>query len=166
MLMSGITGLEILSALRLEGITTRVVFLAASMQDRDLVRAAAGGAYAVINQQVAPEALLAVLRETAAGPLIPLAVLDGELPTTQKRVMALLSDRERQVVDLVSWGLSNKEVARRLSVSEGTVKVHLHRVYQKLSVSNRTMLAVSAALVMQDRDQQVATLRSARVHEG
>src|SRR5205814_1255347 len=97
----------------------------ACVQDRDLVRAAVGGAYAVAGKQVAPEALMTVLRETAAGQLVPLAVLGGDLSTEQKSVTPLLSNRERQIVDLVSWGLSNKEVARRLNVSEGTVKVHL-----------------------------------------
>jgi two-component system nitrate/nitrite response regulator NarL len=144
MSMPAVNGLEILSVLRLEGISTRVVLLAASIEDRDLVRAAAGGAYAIASKHVAPETLMTVLQETAAGELLPLAVVGDNLRYAQKCVTpTLLSARERQVVDLVSEGLSNKEVARRLNLSAGTVKVHLHRVYRKLSVSNRTALAIS-----------------------
>ena len=46
---------------------------------------------------------------------------------------------------LVAEGLSNKEIARRLEISDGTVKVHLHCIYEKLGIRNRTLLAVLAA---------------------
>jgi two-component system nitrate/nitrite response regulator NarL len=45
---------------------------------------------------------------------------------------------------LVSEGLSNKEIGRRLNISDGTIKVHLHHVFQKLEISNRTVLAALA----------------------
>jgi two-component system nitrate/nitrite response regulator NarL len=51
-----------------------------------------------------------------------------------------LTERERQIMRVVCEGHSNKEVARRLSVSEGTVKVHLHHVFEKLAIRNRTAL--------------------------
>jgi DNA-binding NarL/FixJ family response regulator len=53
----------------------------------------------------------------------------------------MLTGRERQVALLVSEGLSNKEIGRRLNVTDGTIKVHLHHIFQKLKVSNRTVLA-------------------------
>jgi two-component system nitrate/nitrite response regulator NarL len=52
-----------------------------------------------------------------------------------------LTHRERQIVGLVSEGLSNKQIGRRLNVTDGTVKVHLHNIFEKLQVSNRTALA-------------------------
>ena len=59
--------------------------------------------------------------------------------------MKLLTSREREIVlTLASGGLSNKDVGRRLSLSEGTVKVHLHNIYQKLGVKTRTALVVLA----------------------
>ena len=59
--------------------------------------------------------------------------------------MRRLTDRERQIVlTLVAGVLSNKQVGRRLGLSEGTVKVHLHNIYSKLGVKNRTALAVLA----------------------
>ena len=62
----------------------------------------------------------------------------------QKRhARTMLTERECQIMELVSEGLSNKEIGRRLNLSEGTIKVHLHHTYQKLAVNNRTALAVS-----------------------
>jgi DNA-binding NarL/FixJ family response regulator len=53
-----------------------------------------------------------------------------------------LTPRERQIALLVCTGLSNKQIAQQLTVTEGTVKVHLHNVYEKLAIRNRTMLAL------------------------
>ncbi len=55
-----------------------------------------------------------------------------------------LTIRERQIVLVLSEGVTNKEIGRRLSVAEGTVKVHLHRIYRKLGIANRTALAILA----------------------
>lgn len=54
-----------------------------------------------------------------------------------------LSQREREVMLLAASGISNKEIARRLGVAEGTIKLHLHRVYQKLGIRSRFALAVA-----------------------
>jgi two-component system nitrate/nitrite response regulator NarL len=51
---------------------------------------------------------------------------------------ASLTSREQEIASLVCVGLSNKEIARRLELTEGTVKVHLHNIFQKTQVSNRT----------------------------
>ena len=61
------------------------------------------------------------------------------------RVTAPVTAREQEIVGLVSQGLSNKEIGRELDLAAGTVKVHLHRIYQKLAVHNRTALAVQRA---------------------
>lgn len=58
--------------------------------------------------------------------------------------LTLLTARERQIVALVITGLTNKGVARQLKVGECTVKMHLHHVYQKLQVENRTALTAVA----------------------
>jgi two-component system, NarL family, nitrate/nitrite response regulator NarL len=59
--------------------------------------------------------------------------------------MNSLTSREREIViTLAAGGLSNKDVGRRLNLSEGTVKVHLHNIYQKLGVKTRTALVVLA----------------------
>jgi DNA-binding NarL/FixJ family response regulator len=55
-----------------------------------------------------------------------------------------LTTREQQIALLICTGLSNKQIAQQLNVTEGTVKVHLHNVYGKLAIRNRTMLALLA----------------------
>lgn len=68
---------------------------------------------------------------------------EGAQPNLQNREH-ILTARQRELVLFVAEGLSNKEVARRANLSEGTVKVHLHKIYKKLGVSNRTALTVFA----------------------
>ena len=65
------------------------------------------------------------------------------------RTLDRLSAREREVMLLIVEGLSNREIARQLNMSESTVKVHLRSIYRKLAINNRTTLAVLAA---QQRD--------------
>jgi RNA polymerase sigma factor (sigma-70 family) len=60
---------------------------------------------------------------------------------------ALLSDRQQQVTTLVCGGLSNKEIAKKLGVSEGTVKAHLHAVYEKLRFHSRTEIIIASKIV-------------------
>ena len=64
-----------------------------------------------------------------------------------------LTPREREVMLLVADGLSNKEVGRRLSLSDGTVKIHLHNIYQKVGVANRTALTAAAVSRRQHLDR-------------
>lgn len=150
--MPGLTGLDILAAATSEHLSTRIVFLTASAEDRELIIAAARGAYGVILKEAGPEVLVQCLRQVAAGRrLLPLANSDS--PRLQdlsagnastENVLTVLTDRERQIMHLVSEGLSNKEVGRQLNISDGTIKVHLHHIYQKLAISNRTALAALA----------------------
>jgi len=150
--MPGVTGLEILVAATSERLSTRIVFLTASAEDRDLIIAAAQGAYGVILKEAAPDVLVQCLRQVAAGRrFLPLAGSDSprlqDLPVgnaSGENVLMVLTERERQIMHLVAEGLSNKEVGRQLNVSDGTIKVHLHHIYQKLAISNRTALAALA----------------------
>lgn len=61
-----------------------------------------------------------------------------------------LTTRERQIILVLSDGVTNKEIGRRLMLAEGTVKVHLHHIYRKLGIANRTELAVLAHTKMLD----------------
>ena len=144
--MPDMSGLEILIRANADGRSTRLVFFTSSVEDRDLTALATAGAYGVILKDQEPEILVQTLRLVAAGQrLLPLhyceeAISRAETVMTEKG-FALLTERERQIMQLVSEGLSNKEVGRRLNVTEGTIKVHLHHIFQKLDISNRTSLA-------------------------
>jgi two-component system nitrate/nitrite response regulator NarL len=142
--MPGVTGLEILNAATSECLRARVILLSDSAGDSELVTAAAWGAHGVITLDVTPEMLIQYLRQVALGQLLPLAFLAPEQrPDKRRGTRTLLTDRERDIIQLVSEGLLNKEVGRRLDLSEGTIKVHLHRIYRTLAINNRTALAVS-----------------------
>jgi two-component system nitrate/nitrite response regulator NarL len=149
--MPGLTGLEILAIANSESLSTRLVFFTASVEDRELVISAEAGAYGVILKDVAPEILVQSLRQVADGlRLLPLPHSDQAAPREQRniaiteKVLTVLTDRERKIMALVSEGLSNKEIGRRLNIVDGTIKVHLHHIFQKLEISNRTVLAALA----------------------
>jgi DNA-binding NarL/FixJ family response regulator len=64
-------------------------------------------------------------------------------PAGAPRVIQLTA-RERQIISLVAEGLSNKEIAQRINLAEGTIKLHLHTIYEKLETPNRTALTALA----------------------
>jgi two-component system nitrate/nitrite response regulator NarL len=148
--MPDLTGLEILAIANSENLSTRLVFFTASSADRELIIAAAAGAYGVILKDAAPEALVQSLRQVADGQRLLPPSSDRPVSSGQRNgaiaenVLKVLTDREREIMRLVSEGLSNKAIARRLNISHGTIKVHLHNIYQKLEINNRTVLAVLA----------------------
>jgi two-component system, NarL family, nitrate/nitrite response regulator NarL len=147
--LPGLTGLEILAIANSENIPTRLVFFTASFEDLDLMSSAAA-AYSVILKDVAPEILVQSLRQVADGQRLPLVSANQGIPKEKRNnangsnMLAALTDRERQIMRLVSQGLSNKEIGRRLSIADGTIKQHLHHIYQKLEIHNRTVLAAFA----------------------
>jgi two-component system, NarL family, nitrate/nitrite response regulator NarL len=151
--MPGLTGLDILTIVNSEGLPTRLVFFPASVQDRELVVSATAGAYGVLLKDTSLEILVRSLRQVADGQRLLPSPSYNEISTREQEqkniaiteiVLTVLTDRERQIMALVSEGLSNKEIGRRLNIADGTIKVHLHHVYQKLQISNRTMLAALA----------------------
>jgi two-component system nitrate/nitrite response regulator NarL len=122
--------------------STRVVLFTASAEEDKLVTLATAGAYGFIAKDAEPELLVQALRQVANGQrLLPLS-RSGRAST--ERNARLLTERERQIMRWVSEGLSNKEIARQLNISEGTIKVHLHHIFEKLAIKHRTALAALA----------------------
>jgi two-component system, NarL family, nitrate/nitrite response regulator NarL len=133
---SGPSGLDILAITTSEHLSTRVVFLASSLSAPAVLAAVARGSFGLISTEATPEVLIESLRLVAAGTrLVPQGCPGYDA------LLVDLTNREREIVHLVSEGLSNKEIGRLLDLCEGTVKVHLHRVYRKLAIRNRTVLA-------------------------
>jgi len=147
--MSGVTCLDILSIVNSEGLSTRLVFFTESDGKLGLLMAAAADGYSVIPKDVTPEVLVQSLRQVAAGErlwLLPSSeqAMSREQNVIAENALAALTEREQQIMRLVSEGLSNKEIGRRLNITDGTIKVHLHHIFQKLEISNRTVLAALA----------------------
>ncbi|MGY4478415.1 LuxR C-terminal-related transcriptional regulator [Bradyrhizobium sp. USDA 3364] len=127
----------------------RLVWFVTSIEDRDLAMLAAAGAHGVILGEDGPERLLQTIRQVAGGqrmfPPPSTEEAGASAPSmAAEKDLAVLTDRERQIMRLVSEGLSNKEIGRRLNVTNGTIKVHLNHIFRKLEISNRTTLATLA----------------------
>jgi DNA-binding NarL/FixJ family response regulator len=129
----------------------RVVLLTAH-RDLDFVRAAlAAGVVAYVpvsaSADVLADALRTALRGQAAYPARALRELADERPQELARdeLLARLTPRELDVLRHVALGLTNAEIAARLAVTAGTVKIHVERLIAKLGVGNRTQAAVHAA---------------------
>jgi two-component system, NarL family, nitrate/nitrite response regulator NarL len=145
------SGVSVLASAISEGSRTRIVLLAAPVDLRSIF-AAAKGAYGIVPRDVLPEVLIRDLRLVAAGRRLSIrASGPGEARATtdtSEKALAGLTKRECQIVKLVSAGLPNKEVGRQLNLTAGTVKVHLHNIFSKLAIENRTALT---ALAVSDR---------------
>ncbi|MBR0874894.1 response regulator transcription factor [Bradyrhizobium tropiciagri] len=140
---------EILAVIDGERLATRVVFFAA--EDGDLDQPIAAGACSVISKSASLETLVHSLRVVADGGSLPPGPAPDAVPAGKEangiavdNLLAVLTEREREIMRLVSEGLSNKGVARRLNLSQGTIKVHLHHIFRKLEINNRTVLAALA----------------------
>jgi two-component system, NarL family, nitrate/nitrite response regulator NarL len=146
--MFGITGQEMLARAKLASLSTRLVFFAASLEDDNLAMLAAAGVGGLIPKDADPEALVQALRRIANGErLLPSFGADRSTQQSNRSVqdaLAALTGRELQIMRLVTQGLSNKAIGRRLKLSDGTIKVHLHNIFGKLGLSNRTELAALA----------------------
>lgn len=147
LLMPGGGGLDLLRALGDKDRRMRIVLLTAVIDDDQLLEAIRLGAQGVVLKDMAPQLLVEAIREVHAGGQWLEQGLGGRalrrLLSREKRASKaarLLSSREREIVRLVAAGLRNRAIADRLSISEGTVKVHMHNIYEKLDVNGRVEL--------------------------
>jgi len=152
-LMPGLNGLDVLASIKADGLATKVVILTAAASDAQLLRAIAEGVQGIVLKEEALTELVQCVRTVAEDrPWFPSALVNAALEremgrrAASQRLTQLLTTREREVILLVAEGLSNKQVGRRLELSEGTIKIHLHNIYQKLHVNNRTTLAALAII--------------------
>jgi DNA-binding NarL/FixJ family response regulator len=157
--MPGLSGIEVLQAVTREKVTTKVVFLTAVLSDRETVEAIAAGAAGIVLKQSAPETLIDCMRTVAKGAKwLPAELVNPALRREAERreerqlLEEALTQREIQIVGLAATGMPNKTIARQLNLSEGTVKLHLHNIYSKLGVSNRTQLTALALRLMAGQD--------------
>jgi DNA-binding NarL/FixJ family response regulator len=145
--MPTVDGVEATRRIHAELPDTRVLILT-SFSDQTRVREALrAGAIGYLLKDCAPQDLVAGVRAAARGgsPLDP-RVAGTLLPASQAADPAnQLSPREKEVLVLVCQGLANKQIARRLNITERTVKVHLGNAYRRIGVSDRTAAALWAS---------------------
>ena len=141
------SGMDVLRAVRASGRLLRVVLLTAGIEDPALMEAHALQVDGMVLKNSDPAYLLECLDAVRVGrnwidPELRdrIAALGESLPAERPS----LAPRERELIKHVRQGLRNREIAKELGVTEGTVKVYLHNVFDKLGVKNRTELAIRA----------------------
>lgn len=146
--MPGVDGVEAIRRIVAAGGTSRVVVLTSFGDETRIIEALNAGAHGYLLKHIDPDGLLDAIRSAHAGdaPLDPRAgrvLLEhrrgGEAPRPGD-----LTGREVEVLELVGCGLANKQIARKLGISERTVKAHLTSVFQRLGVSDRVQAALWA----------------------
>src|SRR5688572_2502390 len=141
-------GLAVIKALKKEGAGTRIVVLTAAVDEREVLDAIRLGVNGVVLKEMAPRLLLDAVREVHGGGRWVETQLAGRAmeemlkrEAAVEQLSSVLTAREIEVARLAASGLRNAEIAERLYISEGTVKIHLHHIYAKLNVAKRSELA-------------------------
>jgi RNA polymerase sigma factor (sigma-70 family) len=145
------SGLDVMRAIAQEGMACRTVLLTAAITDAETLEAVRLGAAGLVLKESPPDTLLQCIRHVheggewidrdAASRGMHRAI-DGD--DEVRRAIETLTPREIEIVRMVAQGLRNKVIGERLSISEGTVKVHLHNIYEKLGVGGRLELVLCA----------------------
>jgi DNA-binding NarL/FixJ family response regulator len=145
--MPEMDGLEVVRTLAAESPEVRVVVLTAGLDEREVLEAMRLGVRGVVLKSMASQMLVRCLRKVhageqwlerrSAGMALDLLL---QREAGMREVTSLLTPRELEIVRLVSAGLRNAELGARLNITEGTVKKHLHNIYEKLGVETRVEL--------------------------
>lgn len=145
------SGVDVLRMLAAERPRCRVVMLTATIGDDDVVQALQLGVNGVVLKESSPEQLLECLRRVHQGEQwIDREMMSRAVNRVTRREAAsreaskVLTPREIEIVRMIAQGLRNRAIAERLSISEGTVKIHLHNVYEKLDIDGRLELMLYA----------------------
>lgn len=151
---SGMDGLQATRAIVALDLPTRVLMLTLHDMPAYVREALAAGAAGYVLKDTAIEDLRRAVTQVLAGQTaVPLDLMNAALRAPERNIRptdtkAVLTEREHEVLMLVSQGMTNKEIARTLTISPATVKAHVERIIAKLGVSDRTQAAVVAT---QDR---------------
>jgi DNA-binding NarL/FixJ family response regulator len=140
--MAEMSGLDLLRRLAEERLSTRTVVLTAGVREHEMVEAVRLGALGVVLKEATPDLLVECVRAVARGEryLQPRFLVRALEEAEARAPEPALTPRELDLVRMVAQGLRNKEIAERLLITEGTVKVHLHNIYDKLGLDGRLAL--------------------------
>jgi two-component system nitrate/nitrite response regulator NarL len=153
--MPEVSGLEVLHRLRADGMEMPVVVLTTSNEESDLVASLRNGAQGYLLKDMDPDELVGALRDIVAGKNVVAHHLTDMLarviqgggssaPAGRPNPFMELTPREREILQLLAEGQSNKMIARNLDISDGTVKLHVKSILRKLGVHSRVEAAVMA----------------------
>ncbi|MFV8986045.1 two-component system response regulator NarL [Serratia fonticola] len=147
--MPGLNGLATLDRLRQTALSGRVVVFSVSNHEDDVVSALKRGADGYLLKDMEPEELLKALHQAAAGQMVLSEALTPVLAASLRenrpaveRDIQQLTPRERDILKLIAQGLPNKLIARKLMITESTVKVHVKHLLKKMKLKSRVEAAV------------------------
>jgi DNA-binding NarL/FixJ family response regulator len=126
----------------------KIVMLTVSEASDDVMAALKSGAKGYVLKGVGSRTLADILRSIAAGdsyvaPTLSARLISENGTSSQTNPFSALTDREREVLELASAGLSNKHIGLKLDLHEKTIKHHMTQIFAKLEVSNRTEAAMA-----------------------
>jgi DNA-binding NarL/FixJ family response regulator len=140
--MPEMNGLEAITAIRTEQPDARIIVLTTYDGDEDIYRAFQAGARAYLLKDMHHDELLGAIRAVHQGQrIIPPAIANR---LAERMPRSELTAREHEVLTLIVKGMTNREIAGTLGISEGTVKIHVNNLLGKLGVSDRTKAATTA----------------------
>ena len=145
--MPGGSGIDVLRRLRKAGEQRPIILLTAGLDDPQLIAADDLGPNGVVLKTSDPALLLECMDQVLEGKTWVDPEIVDRTNAAKQRASSLpaLTPRERELVELVRQGLRNRDIAAKLGVTEGTVKVYLHSIFDKLGVASRTELAIRAS---------------------
>ncbi|GAB3354315.1 response regulator [Amycolatopsis echigonensis] len=133
----GMDGVEAIRRIRSVAEPPRVLVLTTYDTDADITRSIEAGATGYLLKAESADELYAAIRAAAAGRTALSAPVADRMMAQLRAPRPALTDRERDILEQLAQGLGNREIARRLFISEATVKTHLGRIYEKLGVDTR-----------------------------
>ena len=151
--MPSMDGMALLRRLRAEGCDTPALILTMSDSEADLAAALRAGVRGYLLKDMEPEEVIGAIERAARGEItfapamtVKLAQLlqTGSTGKQRKGLLDSLTERERQVLEHLARGESNKAIARTLDISHDTVKLHVRHILSKLGLSSRVEAAVMA----------------------
>lgn len=149
--MKPIDGITMLQQVRKAGYNTTAIMLTMSDSETDLKNAIRAGVRGYLLKDMAPDDVVDAIRRVAAGELVVAPTMtvkmiemlrDGDTQQEPKNSLKLLTEREREILQLLSRGESNKAIAMNLKISYDTVKQHVRHILNKLNLSSRVKAAV------------------------
>lgn len=141
---AGLDGVGVTKAVRTAHPDVAVLIITTFDHDVDIVRAVEAGAAGYLLKDAMPEEIVAAIRAAAAGETVLSPQLTQRVVESMRVGHRPLSDREREVLELVADGLSNDEIAKALFISRATVKTHLGHLFAKLDADSRTGAVATA----------------------
>jgi DNA-binding NarL/FixJ family response regulator len=142
--MGGMDGVDATGHILRESPRSKVVIVTTYESDSDILRAVEAGAAGYLLKGSSRMDLINAVQAAARGETVLTPSLATKLFRARAVDMPPLSEREVEVLRLVSQGLTNAEIGRKLFIGEATVKTHLLRAYRKLDVSDRTAAVITA----------------------